>query len=399
MVWKATGVADQRIGFIHDYLSDAWSMTGLCERYGISRKAGYKWSGRYGREGLAGLADRPRAPLVHGRLTAPHLVEAITLLRRERPSWGPRKIIAKLSAREPDAGWPCASTAGEILKRAGLVSGRRIKRRGPPRLGELTAPLSCNHVWAVDHKGWVRLGDGARAEPLTITDGFSRFLIRVSATGSTRHDEAKPMFEQAFLDFGLPEVIRSDNGTPFASVGAGGLTRLSAWWIRLGIAHERTDPGHPQQNGRHERFHLTLKEAMYPLEPDRAAQERRFTVFTQDYNYERPHEALGQKPPGSVYRPSPRPLPASLPDPDYPPEAAVRQVRSNGEIKWAGTMVYISEALIGEAVGVRETATGEMQVSYFKTALGIIEPKTGKLRAAAATVNGGGGGGEQAINQ
>ena len=387
MAWKENSVMDQRMRFVLACGSPDWTMTELCEMYGVSRTTGYKWLERHSADGPPGLADRSRAPHEHGRATAAHLSEAIVALRLERPSWGPRKIIARLAARAPGADWPAASTAGEILKRAGLVGARRVKRRGPPRLGELTQPCHCNHVWSVDHKGWVRLLDGTRSEPLTMTDGFSRFLIGVGATGSTKHDEAKPLFERAFEAFGLPQVIRSDNGSPFASTGAGGLTQLSAWWIRLGIAHERIDPGHPQQNGRHERFHLTLKEAMIPPRSDRAAQERSFAVFARDYNEVRPHEALGQKPPASVYRPSPRRMPAKLPEPAYPASAAVRRVRSNGEIKWDGTLVYVSAALIGEAVAVEETQTGRWSVRFFDAPLGIIDKTKRKLRPPAAAVD------------
>jgi len=332
MPWRESCAMDERMRFIVDCRSDEWTMTELCERYEISRKTGYKWLERYESEGPAGLAERSRAPASHGRATPEHLAEAIVGLRRERPTWGPRKIVAKLKARQPEADWPAASTAGEILKRAGLVCARRLRRRAPPRLGELTAPQYANHVWNVDHKGWVRLGDGARVEPLTMTDGFSRYLISVSATASTRHDEAQPLFERAFREYGLPATIRSDNGAPFASTGVSGLTALSAWWIKLGIRHERIDPGHPQQNGRHERFHRTLLEAMTPPEPDLAAQQRRFAHFARDYNEERPHEALGQRTPASVYEPSARPMPERIAEPDYPPEAAARRVRSNGEI-------------------------------------------------------------------
>jgi len=389
MPWQESCAMDERIGFINDHLSRLWTMTELCERYEISRKTGYKWLERYALFGAAGLMERSRAPLVHGRATSEHLIEAIVGLRRERPSWGPRKIIAKLAARQPDVEWPAASTAGEILKRAGLVCARRLRRRGPPRLGELTVPRHANHVWGVDHKGWVRLGDGSRAEPLTMTDGFSRYLISLSATGSTSHDEAKPLFERAFRHYGLPEVIRSDNGAPFASSGTTGLTALSAWWIKLGIKHERIDPGHPQQNGRHERFHLTLLEAMRPPEPDRAAQQRRFAKFTRDYNEERPHEALGQRPPASVYRPSPRRMSRRLPTPDYPVAAAVRKVRSNGEIKWQGDFIHICSALVGEAVAVEETQTGQWQVRFFDVPIGWIDRDKKKLRRLAAP-----GGGE-----
>src|SRR5882757_549398 len=384
MPWQESCAMDERVGFINDQLSGSWTMTELCERYEVSRKTGYKWLERYRLLGGSGLMDRSRAPLMHGRATPVHLAEAIIGLRGERPSWGPRKIIAKLSARQPDVEWPAASTAGEILKRAGLVCGRRLRRRGPPRMGELTVPQHANHVWGVDHKGWVRLGDGARAELLTMMDGFSRYLISLSATGSTSHDEAKPLFERAFRDHGLPELIRSDNGTPFASSGTTGLTALSAWWIKLGIEHERIDPGHPQQNGRHERFHLTLLEAMRPPPPTRAAQARRFAAFVRDYNEERPHEALGQRMPASVYQPSPRVMPARLPKPDYPAEAAVRQVRSNGEIKWQGDFVHICSSLAGEAIAVEETEDGHWQVRFFNVPIGIIDQKTRKLRRCAS---------------
>jgi transposase InsO family protein len=381
---------DERTGFIGDHLSVAWSMRELCERYEISRKTGYKWLARYEAEGAAGLMKRSSAPRAHGRVTAEHLVEAIVGLRRERPTWGARKILGKLVMRHPDEAWPSISTAGEILKRAGLVTRRRLHRRGPPRLGELTVPLYANHVWGVDHKGWVRLGDGSRLEPLTMTDGFSRFLIGLAATGGTTHEEAGPLFDQAFQEHGLPEVIRSDNGSPFASSGVTGLTRLSVSWIKLGIRHERIDPGHPQQNGRHERFHFTLLEAMSPPEPDRAAQARRFKAFQHDYNQERPHEALGQKTPASVYCPSLRQMPDPLPEPDYPAEAAARKVRTNGEIKWKGGLIHVCSALAGEAVAVEETQAGQWQVRFFDTPLGIIDEKNRKLRriAVAARAHG-----------
>jgi transposase InsO family protein len=381
---------DERMRFIVEHGAGEWTMTELCERFEISRETGYKWLDRYRREGPAGLMERSRAPASHGRATPEHLVEAIIGLRQQRPSWGPRKIISKLCQREPEAAWPTPSTAGEILKRAGLVSGRRLRRRGPPRLGELTEPQYANHVWGVDHKGWVRLGDGSRVEPLTMTDGFSRYLTGLSAGEGTTQEEAKPAFERAFREFGLPEVIRSDNGPPFASTGASGLTGLSAWWIKLGIRHERIDPGHPQQNGRHERFHLTLLEAMRPAAANRAAQERRFAAFARDYNEERPHEALGQRTPASAYRPSPRKMPERLSEPVYAAEAAVRKVRSNGEIKWRGELIAISTALVGEAVAVEETEDAQWLVRFYEVPLGTIDLNKRKLRSLAAPARGGG---------
>jgi transposase InsO family protein len=347
-------------------------MVELCERYGISRKTGYKWLGRYHEHGPGGLAERSHAPFQHGRATPKALAEAIVALRQERPGWGPKKIVAKLSGAAPEAAWPSASTAGEILKRAGLVTGRRLRRRVPPIPGGLTVPKHANHVWAADHKGWVRLKDGTRCEPLTITDGFSRYLLQLSTGGSTREAEARPLFEEAFLEFGLPEAIRTDNGPPFANAGTTGLTALSVWWLKLGIRHERITPGHPQQNGRHERFHLTLLPAMHPVAANAAEQRRRFAAFTKEYNEERPHEALGQKPPSAFYRRSERCLPDKLEEPCYPAEAAVRKVRSNGEIKWQGALVPISTALAGEAVALEETETGDWLVRFYAAPIGVI---------------------------
>jgi hypothetical protein len=244
----------------------------------------------------------------------------------------------------------------------------------------LTQPQHANHVWRIDHKGWIRLKDGTRVEPLTMTDGFSRYLLALSAGCSTCEAEARPVFERAFADYGLPEVIRSDNGTPFASSGQTGLTQLAVWWIKLGIRHERIDPGSPQQNGGHERFHRTMLEAMLPVSTDRAEQEKRFAAFLHDYNQERPHEGLGQKIPASLYHPSSRAMPACLPKPDYPPEWAARKVRSNGEIRWRGGLVFLSTALIDEIVAVEDTDEGEWRVHFFDRLLGTIDPKTLKLR-------------------
>lgn len=380
MPWRESSAMDARVEFVTEVLRGEDSMVALCERYGISRKTGYKWCERFRREGVAGLAERSHAPRQHGRVTPPMIAEAIEALRRRRPTWGSRKLIAWLEAHDPAVPWPSASTADEILKRAGLVTGRRVHRRAPLRLGELTQPCHANHVWAVDHKGWIRLGDNSRNEPLTMTDGFSRYLISVSPTGSTAAREAWPLFEQAFNDYGLPEVIRSDNGSPFASTGSTGLTQLSVWWIKLGIRHERIDPGAPQQNGRHERFHLTLLEAMTPAPADRTEQQQRFVTFKQDYNHERPHEALGQKPPATLYSRSLREMPDRLPEPVYGSEVATRQVRSNGEIRWRGDLIHVSSALIGEAVGVEETTGGQWLVRFFDVPLGIIDQASRKLR-------------------
>jgi transposase InsO family protein len=300
---------DHRLRFVSGCLAGEETMTELCEAAGISRKTGYKWLGRYEAEGVAGLEDRSHAPHRATGATPQALCEKIVELRRARPHWGSRKLLAVLARRHPGLAWPSHSTADEILRRAGLIQARPVRRRPPPRLGELTLAERPNHVWAVDHKGWVTLGDGARCEPLTLADSYSRFLLGVSCGEGVSVAENRPVFERVFREYGLPEVIRSDNGSPFAKASPTGLTRLSAWWIKLGIRPERIDPGSPQQNGRLERLHATLLEAMRPPAPSRGAQASRFEAFRRDYNEERPHQALGQIPPASFYAASPRPMP------------------------------------------------------------------------------------------
>jgi transposase InsO family protein len=370
---------DERVRFISDWLSGERTVVDLAERYGVSRKTTYRWIDRYRSEGASGLEDRSSAPHRHGRATDERLVELILQQKEERPSWGPRKIIAKLQDLYPDEAWPAASTAGEILKRAGLVKVRRRRFRAPPTLGGLTTPERPNHVWATDHKGWVLLGDGTRCEPLTISDNHTRFLIGLSSGVSKNVQETRAEFERAFADYGLPEVIRSDNGSPFAANGVTGLTTLSVWWAKLGIRHERTALGRPQQNGRHERFHLTLREAMDPPAADRAAQVARFETFRTYYNEERPHEALEQTPPARHYCRSPRELPGRLSEPNYPQEAVIRRVRSNGEIRWAGELIFVSETLIGEWVAIEELDDGEMRMRFYDTPIATLDPRQKRL--------------------
>ena len=382
MPWRESCCVDERLRFIADWLECEWTVVELCERYAVSRKTAYKWIERYRQEGPVGLAGRSSAPLRHGRATSDEVAGAILAQKAARPSWGPRKIVAWLGRRHPQMSWPAASTAGAILQRAGLVQPRRRRHRAAATLGGLTLAERPNHVWAADHKGWIRLKDGTRCEPLTVSDSFSRYLIGLSAETSTAGQAARPVFEQAFAEYGLPEVIRTDNGPPFAAAGVTGLTALSIWWARLGIRHERIQPGRPQQNGRHERFHLTLKEAMEPPVRNLAEQAVRFAGFRHDYNHERPHEALGQVPPAQLYQPSPRRLPRRLPTPDYPQGCDVRRVRSNGEIKWGGALIYVSSALIGELVAVQETDEGLCLVRFYDLTIGVIDTRQRRLRPA-----------------
>jgi transposase InsO family protein len=381
----------ERVKFVMAYEAGHGSMTDLCAVFQVSRKTGYKWLERYRLGGFESLVSRSHAPHVHGRATAATVVEAIVGLRRREPRWGPRKLVGYLSDRQPEIDWPSPSTAGELIRRAGLVTGRRLRRRVPASGLGLTEATHANHVWRADHKGWFRSRDGARIEPLTVTDGFSRYLIVLSAGDTTKESEAKLLFEQAFRDYGMPEVIRTDNGTPFASPGPTGLSTLSAWWTRLGIRHERIDPGKPTQNGSHERFHATLKEAIEPPAADRTDQAARFEAFRAHYNTVRPHQALGQKPPVRYFRPDARPFPNTIPEPAYPEEAAVRSVRSNGEIKCGGELVFLSTVLAGQRVALTEDDDGHLEVRYYERVLGSIDPRTLKFRPPAAAPRGGRG--------
>ena len=384
MPWRETCTMDERLKFMAAWLEGEESRSSLCERHGISRKTGYKWAGRYAADPLDGLVNRTHVPL-----NIPHKIEAgvaalIVTLRHQRPSWGPRKLRAALMRGDPERGWPAASTIGDLLRREGLVQRRR--RRSSALL--LTQPFAtvtqANDTWCVDFKGWFRTGDGQRCDPLTVSDAHSRYLLGCRIVPPTG-EGVQPVIERLLREHGLPGAIRSDNGPPFASTAAGGLSRLSVSWLKLGIRLERIEPGCPQQNGRHERMHRTLKaETARPPAADPPAQQACFDVFRQVYNEERPHEALGQVPPATVWQPSTRLYPVRIEEPVYRPDHAVRRVRSNGEIRWGGNLVFVSDALIGELVGVAETETGDWIVRFIDVDLGIIDRRTRKLRRFTA---------------
>jgi hypothetical protein len=239
---------------------------------------------------------------------------------------------------------------------------------------------AANDVWCTDFKGWFRTADGRRCDPFTLTDAHSRYLLRCQAVARPDEENVRPIFMAAFEEHGLPLAIRSDNGPPFASPGVGGLSRLTVWWIKLGIRPERIVAGKPQQNGRHERLHRTLnQETATPPAASLPAQQERFDAFRAVYNNERPHEALGQQTPALLYQPSPRPYPDRVADPPYDDEVAVRRVRSNGQIKWAGELIFVGEALVGERVGIVETAGGDWLVRYADVELGYIHPQRRRL--------------------
>jgi transposase InsO family protein len=292
-------------------------------------------------------------------------------------------LVAALNRAHPHTEWPAPSTAGAILKRHGLVTPRRRRRRavGVVRPA-LSTPAHPNQVWGVDYKGWFRLGDGQRCDPLTISDLFSRYLLVCRRVPRLTAHCARPVFERAFREYGLPDAIRSDNGTPFASAGLGGLSRLSVWWIKLGIALERIVPGRPDQNGRHERMHRTLKrETALPPCATGAAQQRSFNRFRTRFNCERPHEALHDAVPAQWYRRSGRAYPTTLAEVEYPGHFEVRRVRSTGEIKWQGACVYLSEALVGELVGLDAVSDRHWKIAFGPIELGLFDTHTRQLLA------------------
>ena len=384
MPFRETCVEDEKLRFIAACLKEDRTMTSLCEVFGISREWGYELLRRYRAEGASGLVPRSRAPRRPGQAMPAAVAAAIVQLRVERPNWGPKKLRAVLARRDPATVWPAASTIGDLLRREGLSLPRRRRRTPLPLTRPFAKVDAPNELWCIDFKGWFRTGDGRRCDPLTLTDADSRFLIDCRIVAPT-DEGVRPVVDAALREHGLPAAIRSDNGPPFAGTGAGGLTRLAVHWIKLGIRLERTDPGAPQQNGRHERMHATLKaDTARPPAGTIAEQQARFDHFRAEFNHERPHEALGQHTPASRFAPSTRPYPSRIDEPAYDAEHAVRRVRSNGEIRWGGELVFISEALIGEPVGVAETDSGDWIVRFADVPLAIIDRRTRKLRRFTA---------------
>jgi transposase InsO family protein len=305
---------DQKTQFIADVLRGGLAIVELCDQYGISRKTGYKWIDRYLKEGPSGLCDRSRRPSSNPNSTPPELVRAIVEARQRHPSWGAKKLLKILSDKHPRWPWPQRSTVCEILNRHGLVPKKR-RRRAIGHPGKPTTVVTApNDLWCADYKGQFKTGDGRYCYPLTVTDDFSRYLLGCQALLDTSVDGAKPVFTRLFREFGLPNRIRTDNGVPFATNTLARLSRLSAWWVRLGVMPEFIEPGKPQQNGRHERMHKTLKaEATRPPRATCRAQQQRFNTFRAEFNDERPHEALDMETPGSLYAPSAREMPERLP--------------------------------------------------------------------------------------
>jgi transposase InsO family protein len=370
----------ERRQFINEYLRGAASMSVLCASYGISRRVGYKWLTRFLLEGDRALGDRSRRPHTSPWVVVPEVATVLLTARRRHPTWGPRKILDYLRPRYPELTLPAASTVGTLFKRHGLVRPKRRRPR-PGHPGRPTSPiLAPNDVWTADFKGHFALGAGGRCHPLTIVDGYSRYLLACHALAHPTTGASQAVFTRVFQEHGLPDRIRTDNGAPFASTALNRLSTLSVWWLKLGIRPELIEPASPQQNARHERMHRTLKaEATRPPKATLRAQQRRFNAFRQEYNTERPHEALHGRPPAAVYRPARRVFPARIPAPAYPSHYLSRYVSTNGGVRFHNQYVTLAPALIGEHVGLEEVADGRWAVYFYDCLLGHLDEREGHI--------------------
>lgn len=371
MPWKETTQVQARVRFIEDWLGKEYeSLAVLCRVHGVSRKTGYKWVGRFREGGRPGLNDQSRRWRSHPHTTAPDVVELVVGARKRHPTWGPRKLQAWLLGR----GWECpsASTIGAILKREGCVVPKRRQERTGEYSDGLSAQDSPNAVWGADFKGWFKLSTGAKCYPLTVSDGYSRYLLRCDALAHPDEEACRVAFDGLFKEYGLPQVLRTDNGTPFS--GRFGISSLSVWWVKLGIKPERIQRGKPTQNGRHERIHRTLKaDAIRTGVAQRMyLQQRVFDRFRHEYNTERPHEALDYRVPASAYVASPRSYPVKLCSPEYPNDRDVYVVRADGSIRIPGRDLLLSPVLRGEPVAVEISQDDTMVVSYGPLKLGTV---------------------------
>lgn len=375
MAWRSTSPMNERIKFIARYLTNELTMTSLCDEFGISRKTGYKWVQRYDDGGASALEERSRAPLTHPHAYSDDIVNTLVALRQEHPRWGARKLLVLMRRRHPELELPEPSTVNGMLSRRGLLR-RKGRNKHSSEYGQpLRTYDAPNSVWCADFKGHFPVG-GPRCHPLTISDGYSRFLLGCEGLRRPSIRPAKLVFERVFRNYGLPEFIRTDNGAPFSSLAIAGLSELAVWWLRLGIMPERILPGRPDQNGRHERMHRTLKaETASPAKSTMRAQQRRFDEFRQEYNFERPHEGIDQRTPSELYKRSSREFPSRVPEPDYPSHFLVERAYSNGHVRLEGISWYVSTALKYELLGLEPLADGRWCVHFAKLPLGILDPK------------------------
>lgn len=373
MTWESIKLEKQRLLFALALKEGHLSMTDLCATYGISRKTGYKWYNRFLEFGEEGLANLSKANHTSHQYYTDDQIERAIDYKRKHLQWGPKKVLVKMQEAYPEEDWPSPTRLYEIFKEFHLVTKRRIKNRVPATapLGDVTAS---NDTWAVDLKGWFLTGDGNKCEPLTITDCDARYSIRCTHLNIHTVDYVWPVFDSAFREYGLPYKMRSDNGPPFGCTGVGRLTRLSIYLIKAGVTPEWIRPGHPEENGRHERFHLTLKQAVAnPPKETLPLQIQAMKEFQDEYNFERPHEALGMKTPGSCYQASPRRWNGVLKSPEYNREEMdVRKVCQSGCLWLKGKEHYIGQTLAGEYVGLKNNQNDELGVYYGPVYLGKL---------------------------
>ena len=384
MPWMETCVMEERIKFIMALAEGTYSMSALCQSYHISRKTGYKWLARYRHGGIEALADRSCAPHHPPHALSDFTKDRILSIKSRFPYWGARKIRARLERRYPTwTHYPAVSTIGLFLHKQGLTYSRKKRSRCSPTESPLTDGKYSNHVWCADFKGHFKTGDGRRCNPLTISDHCSRYLLCCRHLNRANYALTRQQFEHTFRDYGLPEVIRTDNGAPFGSVGLCGLSRLSYWWIRLGIHPERIEPGHPEQNGRHERLHKTLKaQTAKPPASTLRHQQKRFDGFCSEYNEQRPHEALQMQSPASFYSHSPRSYPTRLPAIEYPSDMRVTRVQWHGDVSYRGRRIFLTESLSDDYIGIEQVSDDQSLIWYCNYLLGSIDHQQWTIRPA-----------------
>jgi transposase InsO family protein len=379
MPWKESNTMDLRVQLIQDY-DEGHSISALAEIYEISRNTVYKWLERHVTEGASGLCDRNRAPL-HSPSKLSQEIVAHIVAARHRWNWGPRKLRVKLAEAQPLVVWPAVSTIAEVLKRAGLSHRRKPRMRTPPYAQPFADVDQANQTWCADFKGWFHTGDGTRCDPLTITDAHSRYLLRCHIVPKTDTAHVAAIFDDAFREYGLPLVIHTDNDVPFASRAPGGLSRVSMRWVRLGIVPERSRPASPQDNGRHERMHSTLKQAtLAPPERNARRQQAAFERFQHQYNCERPHEALQDRTPASCYAASPRQMPRRIPELEYGDDTVVRRVSQQGSWKWKGERTFVSAIFAYQWLGLRAVDERVFEIFYGPVKLGYLDTRTHRFQ-------------------
>lgn len=382
MPWIETEPMNEKVKFISAYLNkEAATFLELCERFNISSKTGYKYINRYKEEGIDGLKERSKAPRVQANRMARHIEQSILDVKSHYPNWGSKKINNWLQQERSDVLWPAKSTIDDLLKRHGLVTQTKRKRSVTPYTQPFVLCGQSNDSWSIDYKGQFLLGDKQLCYPLTVTDNFSRYLLAVEGSKQISGAEVKKTLTYLFVEYGLPLAIRSDNGVPFASHAVAGLSELSVWLIKLGVVPERIRKGHPEENGRHERMHLTLKkETASPPQYNQVQQQQRFNAFRTEFNEQRPHEALNFNRPAWLYTHSTREFPSKIPDVQYGNDFDItRKIRTNGTMKWRGKELFVSETLIGETIGMKVHSETEWLLHFSFLPLALFDEKTLKV--------------------